>query len=269
MTERLHLEAEYLELRTRHPFIIARGGQSDYRTSGCACATATATWAGARRRRRGSTARPRSRCWPRSTCTPAACPADPFDLEETERRWESMLRDPRIRARGALGALHDLVGKRLGIPLYRLWGLDPAKAPRSTFTIGLDTPERIRPRCRRRPSIPILKMKLGTDRDVEILRAIRECHRQGDPGGRQLRLDREAGDRHAPGAAGVRRDRARAAAAARPDRRARGHHAGARRSPSSPTRAAGRPRTSRRWWARWTASTSSSPSAAACARRSA
>jgi len=26
------MEAEFLELRTKHPFIIARGGQSDYRT---------------------------------------------------------------------------------------------------------------------------------------------------------------------------------------------------------------------------------------------
>ena len=75
-------------------------------------------------------------------------PADPFDLEEAERRWELALRG-NPAARAALStALHDLVGKRLGVPLYRLWGLDPARAPRSTFTIGIDTPEKIRAKVR-------------------------------------------------------------------------------------------------------------------------
>jgi L-alanine-DL-glutamate epimerase-like enolase superfamily enzyme len=67
------------------------------------------------------------------------------------------------------------VGKRLGVPVYRLWGLDPCKAPKSTFTIGLDTPERIKVKVREAEQYPILKVKLGTDRDLEILRAIREA----------------------------------------------------------------------------------------------
>ena len=76
-------------------------------------------------------------------------PADPFDLEETERRWRRCCAAT-PSARAALSAaLHDLVGKRLGVPVYRLWGLDPAKAPMSTFTIGIDTPERIRLKVRR------------------------------------------------------------------------------------------------------------------------
>ena len=49
-------------------------------------------------------------------------------------------------ARAALSsaALHDLAAKRLGVPVYRMSGLDPARAPKSTFTIGLDTAERMR-----------------------------------------------------------------------------------------------------------------------------
>jgi L-alanine-DL-glutamate epimerase-like enolase superfamily enzyme len=79
-------------------------------------------------------------------------------------------------ARAALSAaLHDLVGKRLGIPVYRLWGLDPCLAPKSTFTIGLDEPDRIKAKVREAEEFPILKVKLGTDRDLEILRAIREA----------------------------------------------------------------------------------------------
>jgi L-Ala-D/L-Glu epimerase len=79
------------------------------------------------------------------------------------------------------------VGKRLGVPLYRLWGLDPAKAPRSTFTIGIDQPEKMRAKVREAEQYPILKIKLGTDRDVEILRTIR------DTTDREIRVDANCG----------------------------------------------------------------------------
>jgi L-alanine-DL-glutamate epimerase-like enolase superfamily enzyme len=91
-------------------------------------------------------------------------------------------------ARAALSAaLHDLVGKRLGIPVYRLWGLDPCQAPKSTFTIGLDEPERIKSKVREAEQFPILKVKLGTDRDLEILRAIR------DTTDKEIRVDANCG----------------------------------------------------------------------------
>ena len=38
-------------------------------------------------------------------------------------------------------ALHDRLGKKLGVPLYQLWGLNPQKTPCTSFTIGLDAPE--------------------------------------------------------------------------------------------------------------------------------
>ena len=175
MAQPLTMETECLELRTRHPFIIARGGRSEYRTiwvrlrdaeghEGWGEATPSSFY--------GETAETVRAALDRYA---GALPADAFDIEETERRWEASLRI-NASARAALsGALHDLVGKRLGVPLYRLWGLDPAKAPRSTFTIGLDTPERIRLKVEEAAEYPILKIKLGTDRDVEILRTIREA----------------------------------------------------------------------------------------------
>jgi L-alanine-DL-glutamate epimerase-like enolase superfamily enzyme len=187
VTQRLHLEAEFLELRTKHPFIIARGGQSDYQTiwvrlrdgdgnEGWGEAAPTKFY--------GET--PESVL---SALNLYACemPDNPFDLEETERRWATKLRrNP--AARSALSAaLHDLVGKRLGIPVYRLWGLDPAKAPMSTFTIGLDTPEKIRAKVLEAAQYPILKIKLGTDRDVEILRTIR------DTTDKEVRVDANCG----------------------------------------------------------------------------
>ncbi|HEX3233343.1 MAG TPA: dipeptide epimerase [Gemmatimonadales bacterium] len=187
MTQRLHLEAEFLELRTKHPFIIARGGQSDYRTiwvrlrdgdghEGWGEAAPTKFY--------GET--PESVL---SALNLYACemPESPFDLEETERRWATMLRrNP--AARSALSAaLHDLAGKRLGVPVYQLWGLDPAKAPMSTFTIGLDTPEKLRAKVLEAAQYPILKIKLGTDRDVEILRTIR------DTTDKEIRVDANCG----------------------------------------------------------------------------
>jgi L-alanine-DL-glutamate epimerase-like enolase superfamily enzyme len=77
-------------------------------------------------------------------------------------------------ARAALSAaLHDLVGKKLGQPLWRIWGLDPKRAPLSSFTIGLDTNEKIVAKVKEAEEYPILKVKLGTDRDEEILATIR------------------------------------------------------------------------------------------------
>jgi L-Ala-D/L-Glu epimerase len=174
VAQQLQMQAEFLELRTKHPFIIARGGQSDYRTIWVRLRDADGCegWGEATPSRfYGETA---DTVLAALNTYAAALPSDPFDLEETERRWESMLRI-NASARAALSAaLHDLVGRRLGIPLYRFWGLDPAKAPQSTFTIGLDTPERIRLKVGEAAEYPILKIKLGTDRDVEILRTIRE-----------------------------------------------------------------------------------------------
>jgi L-alanine-DL-glutamate epimerase-like enolase superfamily enzyme len=114
-------------------------------------------------------------------------PADPFDLENAERAQFALM-NRNASARAALSAaLHDLVGKRLGAPLYRLWGLDPAKAPRSTFTIGLDTAERMRQKVREAEPYPILKVKLGTDRDIEILKTIRSAT------DKELRVDANCG----------------------------------------------------------------------------
>jgi L-alanine-DL-glutamate epimerase-like enolase superfamily enzyme len=169
------MEAEVLNLRTRHPFIIARGGQSDYRTIWVRLVDHDGVegW---------GEAAP-ARIYGESTETVLAAlqayaehlPSDPFQIEEIERQWERLLRlNPSARC-ALSAALHDLVGKRLGIPVYRLWGLDPARAPRSTFTIGIDTAEKIRQKVLEAEQYPILKVKLGSDRDREILATIREA----------------------------------------------------------------------------------------------
>jgi L-alanine-DL-glutamate epimerase-like enolase superfamily enzyme len=187
VTASLRVSAEILELRTKHPFIIARGGSSDYRTvwvrvtdhDGCEGwgeAAATKFY--------GET--------PESVLAAinlyaAAMPADPFDLEAAEAHWARMLRG-NPAARVALStALHDLAAKRAGVPLHRLWGLDAKAAPRSTFTIGLDTEEKMRAKVLEAAEYPILKVKLGTDRDEAILRTLR------DATDREIRVDANCG----------------------------------------------------------------------------
>jgi L-alanine-DL-glutamate epimerase-like enolase superfamily enzyme len=114
-------------------------------------------------------------------------PDDPFRIEDAELAWVTLLkRNPSARV-ALSAALHDLVGKKLGIPVYQLWGLDPAKAPKSTFTIGMDTPEKIRIKVQEAGQYPILKIKLGSDRDLEILQAIR------DATDKEIRVDANCG----------------------------------------------------------------------------
>jgi L-Ala-D/L-Glu epimerase / N-acetyl-D-glutamate racemase len=171
----LRMDVETLELRTKHPFVIARGGQSDHRTVWVRLTDGEGHegWGEAAPSKfYGETA---DSVLAALKVYGTILPDDPFNVEDAERGWENKLRG-NAAARAALSAaLHDLVGKRLGVPLYRMWGLDPCSAPKSSFTIGLDAPERIKAKVLEAEQYPILKVKLGTDRDVEILRAIREA----------------------------------------------------------------------------------------------
>lgn len=80
---------------------------------------------------------------------------DPFALSALDMAW------------------HDWSSRRQGMPLYRCWGLDWETVPCSSFTIGIDTPEKMVAKLRERPDWPIYKIKLGTSRDLEIMRELR------------------------------------------------------------------------------------------------
>ncbi|HBH83409.1 MAG: dipeptide epimerase [Bacteroidetes bacterium GWE2_41_25] len=70
-------------------------------------------------------------------------------------------------------ALHDLVGKLMNQPWYRIWGLNPEKTPFTSFTIGIDTPEVVREKVAEASPYRILKVKLGQDNDKEMIQTIR------------------------------------------------------------------------------------------------
>lgn len=70
-------------------------------------------------------------------------------------------------------ALHDWVGKSIGQPWHRIWGLDAAKAPVTSFTIGIDEPEVVRRKTREAEIYKVLKVKLGRADDKQLIEAIR------------------------------------------------------------------------------------------------
>jgi L-alanine-DL-glutamate epimerase-like enolase superfamily enzyme len=86
--------------------------------------------------------------------------------------WERFADQPATIA-AIDGALHDLAGKLLNVPVHRLLGLEPARVPISSFTIGLDEPDVVAQKVREAESFPILKVKVGTPRDQAILDAMR------------------------------------------------------------------------------------------------
>ena len=100
--------------------------------------------------------------------------SDPFQLEEILSYMDSLSPGDSAAKAAVDIALHDLVGKLLGQPWFRLWGLDPAKAPSTSFTIGIDTPEVVREKTLECAGLyNVLKVKVGLPGDKEMIRTIR------------------------------------------------------------------------------------------------
>jgi L-alanine-DL-glutamate epimerase-like enolase superfamily enzyme len=71
-------------------------------------------------------------------------------------------------------ALHDWLGKKMGQPWYRIWGLDPVDIPPTSFTIAIDTANAVRQQAQDAAGFKVLKVKLGRDNDREMIAAIRD-----------------------------------------------------------------------------------------------
>ena len=84
-------------------------------------------------------------------------------------------------------ALMDWIGQKLGVPLYRYFGLDARDAPITTFSIGIDTPEITRQKVREAEAFPALKIKVGLATDEETLDAVRSVTKK------PLRVDANEG----------------------------------------------------------------------------
>lgn len=98
----------------------------------------------------------------------------PFDIQKLQDRFDAIKGNMAAKS-GIDQAFYDLQGKLLNRPVWQLWGLDPAKAPKSSYTIGiadLDTVKRKTETALSR-GYDVLKVKLGSPNDVDLFQAIR------------------------------------------------------------------------------------------------
>jgi L-alanine-DL-glutamate epimerase-like enolase superfamily enzyme len=99
--------------------------------------------------------------------------ADPFMLDEILAYVDS-LAEGNSAAKACVDiALHDLTGKLLDQPLYRLWGINPLNTPVTSFTIGIDTAEVVKAKTIEADRFKVLKVKLGGGNDREMISTVR------------------------------------------------------------------------------------------------
>jgi L-alanine-DL-glutamate epimerase-like enolase superfamily enzyme len=109
---------------------------------------------------------------------------DPFALEAIHARLRQVIPDQPAAIAAIDGALHDLIGKQLGVPVWRWLGLSAEPIPTTSFTIGIDDPAAIEARVREAAEFPILKIKVGTPQDRAVLDTVRRM-----APGKTLRVD--------------------------------------------------------------------------------
>ena len=99
--------------------------------------------------------------------------SDPFRIEEILDYVDHVAPDNRAAKASVDIALHDLLGKIMGQPWYKIWGLSPEKTPYTSFTIGIDTAEVVRQKVDEAARYKVLKVKMGLDNDKELVEIIR------------------------------------------------------------------------------------------------
>ena len=99
--------------------------------------------------------------------------SDPFEMEKILDYVDSVDQKNTAAKASVDIALHDLVGKLLNQPWYRIWGYDKTKTPNTTFTIGIDTAEVVKQKVKEAAEFKVLKVKLGKDNDKEMIETIR------------------------------------------------------------------------------------------------
>jgi L-alanine-DL-glutamate epimerase-like enolase superfamily enzyme len=164
-------------VHTTHPFVIARGSTSEHKLLRIRVSDGDGVegWGEAAPNRfYGETLETALGALER--LKPIVEAANPWMLEDIEAEMNRALRFNGSVKAAISAAMHDLAGKRLGVPVYKLWGLDPAKAPLSSFTIAIAASEdQLRERVLQAREYPVLKVKLGTDHDEQIIRAVRSA----------------------------------------------------------------------------------------------
>jgi L-alanine-DL-glutamate epimerase-like enolase superfamily enzyme len=99
---------------------------------------------------------------------------DPFQIDEILNYIEN-IDNGNTSAKAAIDiALHDWIGKKLGLPLWKLWGLNKEKTLFTSYTIGIDSLDVIEKKVKEAEPYKILKVKVGIPNDEEIIKTIRK-----------------------------------------------------------------------------------------------
>ena len=99
---------------------------------------------------------------------------DPFRLEDIHEYMESVAPNNRAAKASVDIALHDLTGKIMGQPWYKIWGLNPDRTPNTSFTISYDAdPAEMQRKIEETSPYKVVKVKMGLDHDKEIVEALR------------------------------------------------------------------------------------------------
>lgn len=184
----MRVEHEILTLHTRDPFVIARGGYpehvnvlvrvtADDGEFGLGEAAPNAYY--------GENARSAVEALERAA--PLLTEHSGDDVEAMEDELRAALPGARSVTAALSIALYDLAAKRQSLPLHRMWGLDPADAPLSSFTIPIGDLSVLEERVLRAAEYPILKIKLGAGDERRVLEIVR-----GAAPGKTLRVDANA-----------------------------------------------------------------------------
>ena len=172
----MKISHEVIQLKTRHPFVIARGGYAAHENVVVRIVDKDGV--------EGFGEAAPNRFYGESVATVASAldlfapvlgSADSWSLEAIDASINRALRGNNSAKSAISAALHDIIGKRLGVPVHRLWGLDPSDAGESSYTIGIADNDGLRQKVADAAEYPILKVKLGTDRDMEIVRVVRDA----------------------------------------------------------------------------------------------
>ena len=113
--------------------------------------------------------------------------ADPWTFDKFMREVFAKVQGEHAGKSALDIALMDWVGQKMGVPIYRLLGLDPKDAPITTYSIGVDTPEMTRQKVEEASDFPVLKIKMGIGKDEDTLKAIRAVTKK------PLRIDANEG----------------------------------------------------------------------------
>lgn len=100
---------------------------------------------------------------------------DPFAMDDIHEYLESVAPDNRAAKASVDIALHDLQGKIMGQPWYKIWGLNPKNCPNTSITISYQSdPEEMRKEIEETEGFKVVKVKMGIGHDKEIVEKLRE-----------------------------------------------------------------------------------------------